>query len=179
MQHLSLAMSSLTRFQQLAFPERSQPPVLPSPRLPPLSSIASPPQLAPFSSLTPPPPLPVAATRISNQAEARSPSTASVPSPSLTPSIAYPPGRKRLYREDSPEPPAPSRFQRQGSLPFDSSEQSLNSDSECCGGIFDCRDIIEGQEVNEDTAQPSDQFSVVHVDPGSRRPTTGMAVSNS
>ncbi|KAF5351957.1 hypothetical protein D9756_007439 [Leucocoprinus leucothites] len=162
MHHLSLATSSLDRFQHIMFPDRTYPTTLPPLQLPPRSGLSIQGRPASFPSPAPSPPF--------SQANPPSPSRTVIPAPtpsfstpsaSLSSSYYYSSGRKRLYREDSPEPAEPSRFVRDASPRPGSSQGSISPESECCGGILDCRDLIEEDRDNEDRDQPSSRLSVM------------------
>ncbi|KAG5352200.1 hypothetical protein C0989_003281 [Termitomyces sp. Mn162] len=120
MHDLSAASASLARFHQLAFSEHRH------------SSQDS-------TSAGP-------ASRSSSQSPVNILRVASFPSPAPSPPNAYPimessssripnqPRRKRLYREDSPESVA---------SPMEELDCGSRASSPCCGGIMDCRELIE------------------------------------
>ncbi|KXN90164.1 hypothetical protein AN958_04654 [Leucoagaricus sp. SymC.cos] len=162
MQHLSLATSSLGRFQHLAFPEgMTYPPPLPPLQLPPLPGLS--PQSCPASFPSPAPSPPFSQVILHSPSRTVAPaSTASLSSaPPLTASASYPSGRKRLYREDSPDPPELPRIITNISPCFDNTKRSTSPESECCGGILDCRDLIEEDRDKENNDQPTSRLSVI------------------
>jgi hypothetical protein len=162
MLHLSLATNSLSRFQRLAFPEREYSTTLSPLQQPPLPKSSTQSRSASFPSPTPSPPFPQAILHSPNRPDVPTP-TAPVPSlPAQTPSNTYhPSGRKRLYREDSPEPSESPRIVRNVSPCTDNSKRSLSPESECCGGILDCRDLIEEDRDNEDKDQAPRRLSIM------------------
>ncbi|TFK44522.1 hypothetical protein BDQ12DRAFT_673141 [Crucibulum laeve] len=144
MRNLALASSSLARFQQLAFSE----PHFAASR--PLSQSAT--------------------TAVTNLRPASFPSPA--PSPPYSnpiapsePSHPYYGGRKRLYREDSPPPPHLSTRSDYSYHRHTSSSsrhtRSPSLGSECCGGIMDCRDLVEreGSEESDEDSTSRTRFS--------------------
>lgn len=131
MHNLSLASASLARFQHLAFPE---PRLLSSEtdgssssvsdrRLPPIDTVLH--GLRPASFPSPSPSPPYSYPQLS----------------SVTPRGYNPSSRKRLHREDSPHSPILSRRESFTDSRRPSPSPSLGSD--CCGGIMDCRDLVE------------------------------------
>jgi hypothetical protein len=140
MHNLSLASASLARFQHLAFPE---------PRL--LSSET-------VGSLLGPPDrrLPALDTVLHGLRPASFPSPAPSPPYHYSPSMSAaprgynPPSRKRLHREDSPPSPRESFADSRPS-------PSPSLGSECCGGIMDCRDLVEreGDEISDNESSMS------------------------
>ncbi|KAG6844411.1 hypothetical protein H0H87_007066 [Tephrocybe sp. NHM501043] len=128
MHNLSIASASLARFHQLAFPEQRHP--IQDSRPSATSSNHS------FSQY----PTGVSALR-----------PASFPSPAPSPPYAYPisetsssrhqtkTSRKRLYREDSPE----SVVGPEDDLDNRCESRASSPLSNCCGGIMDCRELIE------------------------------------
>jgi len=143
MQQLTLASNSLNRFQQVAFPAQDPPPILPPLQLP------HDPQLRPASFPSPAPSSPysqASSSQPSFRTAVQVPLT-QAPTASLSPTfLSYPAGRKRLYREDSPEPTEPIHFPRT-SPPY--RDRSSSIDSECCGGILNCQDLIEENDNRE------------------------------
>ncbi|KAF9445903.1 hypothetical protein P691DRAFT_805009 [Macrolepiota fuliginosa MF-IS2] len=156
MQHLSLATSSLSRFQQLAFPDRPHPSIPPFLQLPPLQDLPNPARPASFPSPAPSPPFSQATLQSSGRSTGQS-SMTSLPTISPPPlsNTSYPSGRKRLYREDSPEPLEPSRSVRKILSRHDKPTRSPSSESECCGGILDCRDLVEEGDRGDGGQPPS------------------------
>ncbi|KAG6898128.1 hypothetical protein C0992_004844 [Termitomyces sp. T32_za158] len=126
MHNLSVASASLARFHQLVFPEHSH------------SSQGS--QLASTGPTShSPSQSPTNATNILHPTSFPSPAPSppnaySIRDPSIS-RIPNPPRRKRLYREDSPESVVSPTEELQ--------YQSERSSSPCCGGIMDCRELIE------------------------------------
>lgn len=126
MHNLSVASASLARFQQLVFPEHHH-----SSQGSRLSSTGSTSQLPSQSP-----------TNVTNLLH-----PSSFPSPAPSPPNAYPimdpsisrisnpSRRKRLYREGSPDSVVSPMEE------LDS--QSERASSPCCGGILDCRELIE------------------------------------
>ncbi|KAG6920092.1 hypothetical protein DXG01_010160 [Tephrocybe rancida] len=127
--NLSIASASLARFHQLAFPEQRH------------SSQDS-----------------RSRAGSTNHPLSQNPSNSanglrhtSFPSPAPSPPYAYPPSdpssshyqnlprRKRLYREDSPD----SVVSPSVGVDDRSESRSSSPTSNCCGGIMDCRDLIE------------------------------------
>lgn len=84
---------------------------------------------------------------------------ASFPSPAPSPPYAYPTSsystnhsynlhrRKRLYREDSPDSVISHSEHTAYSRP---TSRSLSPDSDCCGGLMDCRDLIDRVDKGRD-----------------------------
>jgi hypothetical protein len=140
MHNLSLASSSLARFQQLVSSEPSLRPQcsVPSQHLP-REAETLPNLLRPASF---PSPAPSSASSLANPSPAQS---------------HGPPGRKRLHRQDSPEPPtSPSH-----NSPYPQTDsRSPSVESECCGGIMDCRDLVEseGDHCSINSPRPKSQF---------------------
>jgi hypothetical protein len=154
MQHLTLVTGSLNRFQQIAFPESLRAPVLPPLQLL-TSDSATTSRALPFPSPTPFPPF-------SQPVTSRSTSAASLPSISSSLDIAPNPlGRKRFYLGNSPEPPLLPPIVRKPSPHPESPNISPSSESECCFGILDCRDLCEEEEGNEGESRQASRASVM------------------
>ncbi|KAF8070329.1 hypothetical protein FPV67DRAFT_1486956 [Lyophyllum atratum] len=130
MHNLSVASASLARFHQLAFHEPHH--ISQSSR----PSVES--SNHPFSQRS------AATANILRPASFPSPAPSPpyvYPVPSLSSNQGYnPPRRKRLYREDSPESVVSRSDDITHSRP---QSRSSSHDSDCCGGIMDCRDLIE------------------------------------
>ncbi|KAJ3565912.1 hypothetical protein NP233_g7343 [Leucocoprinus birnbaumii] len=160
MHHLALATSSLDRFQHMMFPDRTYRTTLPPLQLPPRPGSSSQGRPASFPSPAPSPPF--SQTVLPSASRTVIPaSTLSTSTPTFPTSNYYSSGRKRLYREDSPEPTEPPRFPRKVSPRQSSPNGSLSPESECCGGILDCRDLIEDDRDNEGRDQPPSRSSVM------------------
>ena len=138
--HLSLATNSLSRLHYLTSSDKPYPP-LPALQLPQTDSST---QRRPTSFLSP-----IPSPHFSQPGLLPTPI---VPAP-VTPTVSHPfsinrlSGRKRLYREESPEPNSPQHPIEDISPRSDSSRESLSPELECSLGI---RDVIEGNRDKED-----------------------------
>lgn len=150
MQDLTAVTASLARFQQLAFPNKQT--------VSATDNNGRPTESSPHFSHT---------TATSNALR-----PASFPSPAPSPPYNYavhashdynPPSRKRFHREDSPSTPAswslelpPPRLNDSRST---SRTRSPSLGSDCCGGIVDCRDLVE--EEDDDMSDDDDDRSPI------------------
>ncbi|KAF5386008.1 hypothetical protein D9615_002373 [Tricholomella constricta] len=150
--NLSVASSSLARFHQLAFPEPHHGSQLGRPYVGSLNH--------PFSEHP--------ATTSNVLRPASFPSPAPSPPyahPGLNPTINHnhnPPRRKRLYREDSPESVV-ARSEEMSYSRYGSRSESPASD--CCGGIMDCRELIERVDGASDCLDDSRSNNRPRTDP--------------
>lgn len=129
MRDLSIATASLARFQQLAFTEpcRQQhppPPQPPSQAIPSLSTMGLRPASFPSPSPSTSPPF-----------------LQTVLNPDNT---SYYSQNHKRYRVDEPEARNTSSARRN---PSPSPSPSTGSD--CCGGLLDCRELVDDDESNE------------------------------
>lgn len=136
--HLSLATDSLNRLHYLTSSDKSYPLNLPVLQLPQTDSST---QRRPTSF---PSPIPSPQPGLLPTPIVSVPVTSTVSHPS---SINRLSGRKRLYREESPEPNSPPHPIENISPRSDSSRESLSPELECSLGI---RDVIEGNRDKED-----------------------------
>ena len=158
MRHLSLATDSLNRFQYLTSSDKSYSPNLPPLQLP-SQTISTQGYPTSFPSPTPSPLFSRSGTLL--------PTPPIIPA-SIISTVSHPSnnthrlsGRKRLYREGSPEPNSPPRFVGNVSPRSDSSRGSFSTEPECYNGISDCRDVIEGSRDKGDRDPPSCGLPVV------------------
>ena len=116
MHQLSLAAASLTRFQQVAFPEH-------------VSSVI---------------PSTASTEDIANHPSQSSLSLSSVPfTRAISPTRVPPTSSQSEATNEDPS----STFSQSGDV-VDGISRSVSPDSECCGGILDCRHLIEPEPTS-------------------------------